>query len=213
MKINGVQVEEHGSGYSVTIRAHVGREEARVGMSDAVTSTILTGMVAGFAAISELELRDTPAPAPAGPTTVPTEAPAQPAPAPATRRSRRGEAQQAKADPAPAPAANERRSRRGEVQQAKADPTPAPAASAPIASRRGHSTQVTAQPAVTHSSPDAKIADEDLTKAASQAAMVLGAPAVMEIVKEFGVDQVGQLKADVRQEFLDRLKAEREAVG
>lgn len=94
------------------------------------------------------------------------------------------------------------------------DPTPAQSAGT-RSRRRGKSGSPAAATNSTRSgkktSPSDDITDEDLTKAASQAAQVIGAPAVMEVLEEFAVSKLGDLQGDQRQEFLDRMQAERDA--
>ena len=53
----------------------------------------------------------------------------------------------------------------------------------------------------------ADITDEELTKSASAAARKITPKGVKDILAEFGAEAVGDLPQDVRQEFLDRLKA------
>ena len=179
MKINGFQVEEHGSGFEITLRLHVGREEGDLG-----------SLLAGF--ISE----DLPR--------VLFFAGAHVSPAPEDRASETRD----NAAEAPAPASRRRRS-------AAADPTPpaggteettqpAPAATgdAPAAAPGSRRRRASAEPVATSAAPS-KITDEDLSKAASMAAVAVKPGKVMSKLAEFNVSKVNELVGDDRQKFLD----------
>lgn len=52
MNVNGLQIEEHGAGYALTIRAWIGKEEANNGLSDDVTARFLEGLARLFVALA-----------------------------------------------------------------------------------------------------------------------------------------------------------------
>ena len=53
------------------------------------------------------------------------------------------------------------------------------------------------------------MSDEDLTKAASQAAAEIGPSKVMDVLDEFSVAEVKHLKQEQRPDFIARLNDER----
>ena len=90
-------------------------------------------------------------------------------------------------------------------------------APAKVKSRRGRKpsgeVEADAKPAETKSrskKASGDIPDEDLSKAASTAAEDLGAPAVMEVLEEFGVGIINELAGKQRAEFMVRLQEERD---
>lgn len=213
MNINGIQIEEHGSGYAITLRANIGREEVKEGMTDEVTSNVLAGFTSALVAIERLQGGAQIALVQKEPL-----APSSPQPAPVEAVSSAGAARRrghSGANPAPvvepptnsAPSSDQRRRRRS--ADAETTETASGAAPAQPARRRGRTTETPAQPAAPTSRSD--FSDEDLTKAASQTAAVVGAPAVKAIIEEFGVTMVNQIKPEVRAEFIGRLQAERDA--
>lgn len=72
--------------------------------------------------------------------------------------------------------------------------------------RRRTETSATTASATTTPASDDKITDADLAVAASQAAQKITPKAVMDIMEEFGVGKVNELKPKQRREFLDQLK-------
>lgn len=239
MKINGFQVEEHGSGYAVTLRLHVGREEALDGMTSSADGVVLGALAAALAATVNIE----------GVNSYDAKAGEKPVPGAETSRVQSKD-HDAKAEP---PAGGRRVNRGGSKTEDKepGDPTsgsataagskgrrrrastakttsrseegkepegPTPGGALPQTAKRRQksetSTAGTAKRTQTTKSRSrkkaTKITDEDLTKAASQAAAELGAPVVMDLVAEFNVEKVGDLDAKQRVKFKARLAEERE---
>lgn len=264
-KVNGFQVEEHGSGYQLTIRVHVGRDESYGGW---------VADLLGDLDVEDLVSRDTKG----GGEDVNTNEP-QAASGRGTRNRRNQQTDDAKRDTssdndnahdeARAPdegdadsggeedgkSSTRRRSRRAELESEAAETTaevekpkrgrrkPAedkggenPTESASAAKRKSRSRSTSATTATTAKSTRGraqsadtkkagktgaasatksrskkkadKITDADLTKASSEAAGVVGAPAILDILDEFAVEKVGDLKDDQRAEFVERMKAE-----
>jgi|TARA_Y100000310_G_scaffold132889_2_gene131854 hypothetical protein len=253
MKLNGIQIEEHGSGYAVTLRLHVPHvhvnddemtsEEVEF-FEDLGVRTLTT--TASFACErGEVVSRDT-----EGGDPRPTDAPPATESSAGTggRRGRRAaqaaateksaEEEPSAEDPTDAPAAGAgRRGRRAQNAAAKSpsegDPTGAAAAGGPRRGRRARAAAGSDQDGSSApdagggetrkgrrasegkaaASPSSKVTDEDLTKAASQSAPVIGAEGVMEVLSQFkGATKLNDLKAGQRQKFLDALKqAKKEA--
>ena len=200
MKFNGLFIEEHGSGYLVTLRVYVLASEVEPGMTDDVTTFAVETVANTLAAILAYEGGAIPSKVQAGnPTEAPVEAPAKP-----EGRRRRGGGGANISSPAE-PAASEgagRVGRRRRAGAADASPTPAepatpvkePEPAAPATSRR--------RPA---GSEPAGVSDADLSKAASEAAAVVGAAEVMALLDEFGVSKVNELPQGERREFIGLL--------
>ena len=88
-------------------------------------------------------------------------------------------------------------------------PTTSPT-TAPTAGRRSRKGGSSAKPAKTTKSPSKDaVSDEDLTKAASQAAAEIGPSKVMDVLDEFSVAEVKHLKQEQRPDFIARLNDER----
>lgn len=212
MDINGYQVEEHGSGYAVTLRLWVGKDEVADPM--AFARNFLEG--ASYAtAPAEKETEAEPAPA-RGRGSRRREVDggdesrdSQEDSTPKRGRGRRGTSADTPApdagggdgeDPTAAPAG--RRGRRGSQRGASAttsEPSTDAGETAPSTSRgsrRGRSKS---------SEPSVDVTDEDLAKAVSTAAAEVGFEAVMELMEEFGVTRSGDMPAEVREEFLAQL--------
>ncbi len=257
MKINGFQVEEHGSGYHLTIRVHVGHDE----LADDWIGNIFARLRSGgdlfndeeahpdaSAQADDTEEEGDEAPADSGSGTarasrrrgrkrgvgnddLPSEGASD---VPARHTRRRGRAA-AKADTVPAadvkkprrarkakeekpeenptePAATAgRRSRRGKAtgaETASASPSD-PSETAKTAGRRSRRGKASGAKSASTKSPSEDVSDEDLTRAASLAAKDLGSPLVMDILEEFGAEQVRDLNQAQRAEFLTRLDDER----
>lgn len=225
MKVNGFQVEEHGSGYAVTLRLHVGREEALDGMTSSADGVVLGALAAALAAAVQIggvrshDAKTKDGVGGASEAQVPGDEHEDAAgngedPKPAGRRARGG---RRPAEPAAAASPGGRRKvNRGGAEaedKGSVDPTPASAPTARRKSttstpRRGKGSASTADRS--RSKKKGKITDEDLTKAASQAAAELGAPVVMDLVSEFGVEKVGDLSEAQRVKFVARIAEERE---
>lgn len=231
MKVTGFQVEEHGSGYALTIRVNVGREE----LADDWVGNLFSRLQAGGDLFGQEEEDHEPTQAsgddegaaagvsdskPAstrgrrrgrrdavgGASDAPAEGGAESRDAPdvdaaAAPAGRRGRRSRVASEAAEAPAKPVRR--RGKKQEDKGDASPP---SAPTAGRRSKKKGSSAELAKAAKSPSKDdVSDEDLTKAASQAAASIGAPAVMDILDEFGVDEVRSLNQDQRREFVAKL--------
>lgn len=225
MKINGFQVEEHGEGYSVTIRLHIGREE----LPETLISEPLDAIIKLLAGDTVAPAEDKPKPRRRSkpedtPDTKPEDAPA----AKTRRRSKKTE--EAKTAPAEEAktAPTGRRARRlasgasnaqpKEAEKSEVDPTdtPAPSETAKTAGKRSRRAKPSgAKPASTKKSRSKKddVSDEDLTKAASQAAALLGPPAVMDVLDEFAVEEVRDLSQEQRKEFMAKLDDAKEAAA
>ena len=95
------------------------------------------------------------------------------------------------------------RKRRRRAQAAEAPSTqPEPSKEGGRRTRRSKGTADTG-------SKKSTVSDEDLTKAASEAAAALGSTdAVMEVLEEFGVGLLNELAGEQRAEFITRLQAE-----
>ncbi len=228
MKINGFQVEEHGEGFAVTLRLHVGREE----LSDTFVSepiravvqlmaglpNMMEGVLSPSAEEPKAEAEAKPKVRTRKPRAKTEDAPdAKPedAPAPTSRSSRRRRAGVSNAQPAKPDSPLTRRRRAGtkEAEKSELDPT-STASTAGRSSRKARASgakPASEAKAKTTKSPSKKkdkkdeVSDEDLTKSASQAAALLGPPAVMDILDEFAVDEVRDLSQAQRKEFLAKL--------
>lgn len=109
------------------------------------------------------------------------------------KRSRRAPAKTEEAEPEEKPT----RARRGRGKAEEAEPeADAEPEEKPARARRGRA------------KPKDGISDEDLTKAASEAAEVVGPKVVKEILETFDVDTVQDIPQADRQEFLDVLTEE-----
>ena len=177
MNVNGFQVEEHGSGYAVTLRINVGREEA---LGEHIASEILGRIKAILGSADEPEKGT---PREEQETEVVVAAGAS-----STFRHRRSVG-----------------SREPEKKDENPTQTAASSSTASPAGRRGRATQKPAPAAEVKSPSKSKITDEDLTKAASEAARTLGVAKVVKVLDEFGVSKVNQLEGNLRQEFLNKL--------
>lgn len=94
--------------------------------------------------------------------------------------------------------------RRGKKQEEKEPANP----TEPVATAGRRSRKTTRRPAAagTAKSPSKDdVSDEDLTKAASQAAASIGAPAVVDVLDEFEVAEVRDLNQAQRREFVAKL--------
>ncbi len=238
MKVNGFQIEEHGSGYALTIRAHVGREEIMPGWMEEVLRPVLS-KEGGLNALISPEQTDSGS-TDSGPAETGDDDGA--ADTGRRRRGRRnavggtgdvpagGEAgspdtadakpagaskgrarrrSQPKAETVEAPAGRVKTRRRGKKEE---KPAANPTGAASAAGRRSKKTKPPGvKAAKTKKSPSEEVSDEDLTKSASQAAADIGPPAVMDILDEFGVGEVRDLTQEQRREFVDRLTEARES--
>lgn len=173
MKVNGFQVEEHGAGYALTIRLHVGKDE----LADDWVGNLIARVQAGGDLFGDAEQPET------------IEA-SQPETSETTGRRRRAS----------------RDTKAADAGMKAEDPTPA------VAGRRRRRAPAATEPpksaGKSASSPsDAKIADEDLSKAASEAARRMKSPAkVMALLADMGVAKVNELEGRNRGEFLERAK-------
>lgn len=195
MKLNGLQIEEHGSGFALTLRVHVGREEFRDGMSDDVTDDavgIFTTVVHSTIAFSKKT------------TLVRESADEQKLDETGTSENKRPE------EPSTPGSRRRQRAKAKGSRETEADPTGAPAAERKGQRRKkgSSSSASTQKEKAGASSTKSELTDEDLSKAASEAAQSIGAPKVMEILGEFKVEKVNQLKSKQRLEFKQRLDQE-----
>ncbi len=74
--------------------------------------------------------------------------------------------------------------------------------SSPRTNTAGAKTQTTKSP-----SEPTKISDADMSKAASEAALVIPVAEIKDYIQAFGVSTVGDIKQEDRREFLDELRA------
>lgn len=217
MKLNGLQIEEHGSGFSLTIRVHAGREEFNDGMSDRVTEEalgIFTGVVHSVLAF-QAKRYDGSGLVGAIEAAVAKDEPADPETVEnaeeAAARVVQGEidkAAKAAGEPAGgdvAPATRRRRAKAKAKAEGSRDPKADPTG-APTAERKGRRRKKAPPSNVSVQKTDASstksdLTDEDLSKVASEAAQSIGAPAVMEILGKFKVEKVNQLKGEQRTKF------------
>lgn len=234
MKMNGFQVEEHGSGYAVTLRLQIGKEELEYAKITIDMVRLLGAIGRSFISVAggEEVSRDTEPGDEVPPTkakgrrkssaktsnaTAETDAGGGEEGKPKTRRRRgkpagssdtasetkgrrrRGPAASTASDETPSDDEKPKGRRRG--KKAVENPTDtAPTVGASSRTRRKKTSASLAK------SPSDDVSDEDLTKAASQAASVVGAPAVMDVLEEFGAAQVSDLDQEQRREFLGKLK-------
>ena len=183
MNINGFQVEEHGSGYAVTIRLRVGAQE----LADDWIGKLFARLKAGGDLFDDTsEERCVPVAAAEGYRNVGTAV---------------AEAIASHEKPEPEPISTRRR--RGSREPEKKDPDPT--SPAPVAENLGRRGRRSAQPAEKKS--PSKLSDEDLTKAASAAARKVGVIKVSAVLEEFGVAKVNELQGDAREEFLSRVQS------
>lgn len=222
MKVNGMQLEQHGSGFNITLSLWVGAEE-ELGQ---VAEKILNGFERGISHASDVT-GDGDAPVD---TTDKGGTAGEPDHKPASRRGRKrpgsapvgGDGDDAAGrdegsrDTDDAPPSGERSRRRGRRQNPSSEtaetaapvkrgrgqpkkeekPEDSPTESASNAERRSRSRSTTATPAKPGTSPSkGDISDEDISKAATDAASILGAPAVLEILEAAAPgDDTPQLK-------------------
>lgn len=197
MKVNGFQVEEHGSGYALTIRLHVGKDEV-VGVS------VNMLMQAWQDRVAAMELGFGDGGARIKPETIEATQPETSAPKTSRRRrisrDTKADAGTKAEDPTLASSAGPSKRRRRSLA-AQSEP-----ASGAKTRREGAPAASTTSSAV--SSPGKiTITDEDLSKAASEAARRTKSPAkVMALLADMGVAKVNELEGRNRGEFLERAK-------
>lgn len=186
MEINSVAIEEHGSGYLVTARFHVAKNE----------KPAIRDFLAGFADIlKEVTSK----------TEEPEEEKGEVNERDQGRVRRSGGRAERVASRRPSgendsggeASVEPRRGRGARSERGSRDETKADAPAGRASSRRR------ANPEEKETS---KIKDSDLAKAASEAASVVGPAVVTEVLEEFNVEKVYELAPEVRQEFLDVLK-------
>ena len=209
MKVNGFQVEEHSSGYHVTIRIQVGKEET-VWINDFMTRLQVGGDLFNDAPAADddaLERAKTAAKKGGG----------------KGRRAAQRDAVEKDDDADEKPKAEGRRAagKGGSKGRRGKDPTGTTRkrgnSSAKGAGggkgRRSHRAASSTKDQAEDASSPSEVSDEDLTKASSQAAQVIGPPAVITILEEFGVATVGDLEGDQRTEFIERVNEARAEGG
>ena len=185
MNKNSFQVEEHGSGEAVDLPIKLGKEELAGQYFQQLLKAmdpadIWRGSYAGKMTTAGVTTHHI------GPKEDPLAQEEIEAPSVSVRRRGAGSREPEKKDENPTQAA-------------------APSSPASPAGRRGRATQKPAPVAENKSPSKSKITDEDLTKAASEAARTIGVNGVMKVLDEFGVSKVNQLEGGSRQEFLDKL--------
>ena len=173
MKINGFQVNEHGSGYEVTVRIHIGSEEAGAEWLSGVFHNAMN-------LVNDNENE---------PGAAPAEEPA--------KTTRRRPVKKADAKP-----------KVPDMDLGIVGRRPTKKSSATDADGSTKPTRRRASPkkADAAKSPS-KITDQDLSKAVTLAAKVLSSEPIMDMLTEYGVENVRDLKEDVREEFLAQLQA------
>jgi hypothetical protein len=219
VEFNAMQVEKHGSGFSVTLRVWVPAndmpseyEDVLACISHMMARQADTGLAEGAGTVSrDTAAEENPTPRRRGrPRKDDTEATASgpestTAEEAAPARRRRASSASTSTEPTEARSASGRRRRRGAAPEG--EQSASPTESAPSAGRRRGRTSGSAASSAETTSPSSDVTDEDLTKAASQAVPVLGPERIIEILEEFGVSTVGALTGESRQEFLNQLQA------
>ncbi len=224
MELNGLQFERHGSGYAVTLRMHVGAKEP-MGLWIAGQMAASLNFEAFEAADPGTdEVQDEAPPidtksrrkrsAKASNAAAGTDAGEEEKPrgrrqrgksagdtddaAETKGRRRRGPAASTASDESATDEEPKAQTRRRRGKKADAPPT---SEAAPSAGRRARG----ASASTAKSPSDDDVSDEDLTRAASNAASKVGAPAVMDVLEEFAAAQVSDLSQEQRPEFLVKL--------
>lgn len=237
MHLNGFQVEEHGSGYQLTIRVHIGSDELEdnwVGdLMERVGGTLNLDGAGTVAEDKDDDKGDNDRPKGRGRRASTArsksrnnrerdEASDDDGDSEAEETPRRGRRTRKTEKASPEKGVSRRRGRRKtEGEDGEDDPS----SDAPRAgSRRTRSrksatasgTKATrgrsrsAKGAKSGSAKASGPSDVDLTKACSDAAEVIGATQIANILDEFGVEKVNELEGETRQEFIDRLNDEME---
>lgn len=216
MELNGIQIERHGEGYAVTLRLWMGRREA--------PGEDVGEVFAAFEEKAKVAFDGEHVPDEA--TEVGEEDPTQESEKPAASargRSRRRTSKSTSDTVAPSaessaeekPTEGRRRRRRVSSREASGgdeNPTESSAGTAKSRQRRRTGSASTAESGSATKSPSEKktYKDADLSRAASEAAVVIGPSGVMEVLQEFEVSKIGELKGDKRAEFVEALEARKE---
>lgn len=215
MELNGIQVEQHGSGHAVTVRLWLGEEQALTTDDTMRLAAAIVGVRDGLT--REVAIGEPTSSEPTPPVEDET---------PKRGRGRRGKAadesrdsqrdnstdNEATEDPTARPAGRRGRGRRSSSASVEPAASAGDAGEGEKSTSRGRGRRKSTASSggeQEKSSGDGgeTVSDEDLAKAVSAATERCGDPSVaLEVLTDFGVTRIGKLPQEVRGEFLAQLE-------